>query len=370
MSPSSPHPSSFSPALARPLASLTLREKIGQLLNVGFRGCHPAECAFAVRDIREHGIGGVILFDQEMSDGSAGRRNIESPAQVRNLLAHFQSHARIPLLTSIDQEGGRVNRLKAVYGFPASSSHEELGRIDDSATTSRHATTSAQTLAGVGLNLNLAPVVDLDAHPDNPIIKGKRRSFSADPEAVARHAADYIRAHRAHGVLTCLKHFPGHGSATGDTHLGLVNVTATWSDRELIPFQRLIAAGLCDVIMSAHVFNAHLDPDLPATLSRAVITGLLRERLGYAGVITSDDMEMKAISSHYGLENSLPLAINAGIDVLCFGNNLSYHPDIAPRAIAILENAVTSGRIQESRIDESCARVLALKRQAPLIARP
>ena len=368
MSPSSPHPSSFSPALARPLASLTLREKIGQLLNVGFRGCHPAECALAVRDIREHGIGGVILFDQEMSDGSAGRRNIESPAQVRNLLAHFQSHARIPLLTSIDQEGGRVNRLKAVYGFPASSSHEELGRIDDSATTSRHATTSAQTLAGVGLNLNLAPVVDLDAHPDNPIIKGKRRSFSADPEAVARHAADYIRAHRAHGVLTCLKHFPGHGSATGDTHLGLVNVTATWSDRELIPFQRLIAAGLCDVIMSAHVFNAHLDPDLPATLSRAVITGLLRERLGYAGVITSDDMEMKAISSHYGLENSLPLAINAGIDVLCFGNNLHYHPDIAPRAIAILENAVTSGRIQESRIDESCARVLALKRKTPLLA--
>ena len=370
MSPSSPHPSSFSPALARPLASLTLREKIGQLLNVGFRGCHPAECALAVRDIREHGIGGVILFDQEMTDGSAGRRNIESPAQVRNLLAHFQSHARIPLLTSIDQEGGRVNRLKAVYGFPASSSHEELGRIDDSATTSRHATTSAQTLAGVGLNLNLAPVVDLDAHPDNPIIKGKRRSFSADPEAVARHAADYIRAHRAQGVLTCLKHFPGHGSATGDTHLGLVNVTTTWSDRELIPFQRLIAAGLCDVIMSAHVFNAHLDPDLPATLSRAVITGLLRERLGYAGVITSDDMEMKAISSHYGLENSLPLAITAGIDVLCFGNNLHYHPDIAPRAIAILENAVTSGRIQESRIDESCARVLALKRQAPLIARP
>ena len=362
MSPSSPHPSSFSPALARPLASLTLREKIGQLLNVGFRGCHPAECALAVRDIREHGIGGVILFDQEMTDGSAGRRNIESPAQVRNLLAHFQSHARIPLLTSIDQEGGRVNRLKAVYGFPASSSHEELGRIDDSATTSRHATTIAQTLAGVGLNLNLAPVVDLDAHPDNPIIKGKRRSFSADPEAVARHAADYIRAHRAHGVLTCLKHFPGHGSATGDTHLGLVNVTATWSDRELIPFQRLIAAGLCDVIMSAHVFNAHLDPDLPATLSRAVITGLLRERLGYAGVITSDDMEMKAISSHYGLENSLPLAINAGIDVL------HYHPDIAPRAIAILENAVTSGRIQESRIDESCARVLALKRKTPLLA--
>ena len=368
MSPSPPRLSSPSLVLAPPLASLTLREKIGQLLNVGFRGCHPAKCAVAVRDIREHGIGGVILFDQDMTAGSAGRRNIESPGQLRDLLAHFQSQARIPLLTSIDQEGGRVNRLKAVYGFPESRSHEELGLIDDSAITSRHATTIAKTLAGVGLNLNLAPVVDLDAHPDNPIIKGKRRSFSADPEAVARHAADYIRAHRAQGVLTCLKHFPGHGSATGDTHLGLVNVTTTWSDRELIPFQRLIAAGLCDVIMSAHVFNAHLDPDLPATLSRAVITGLLRARLGYTGVITSDDMEMKAISSHYGLENSLPLAIEAGIDVLCFGNNLTYDPDIAPRAAEILERAVTSGRIGLSRIDTSHRRLMALKSRAGLIA--
>jgi beta-N-acetylhexosaminidase len=372
MSSSSPVPAAPTPPLpprpAPTLASLTLREKIAQLLNVGFRGCHPTECALAIRDIRELGIGGVILFDQEMVDGSAGRRNIESPAQVRDLLAHFQSHARIPLLTSIDQEGGRVNRLKPVYGFPESISHEELGRIDDPATTYRHAATIAHTLATHGLNLNLAPVVDLDAHPDNPIIKGKRRSFSADPEAVARHAAEFIRAHRAHGVLTCSKHFPGHGSATGDTHLGLVNVTTTWSEKELIPFQRLIAAGLCDVIMSAHVFNARLDPDRPATLSRAVITGLLREKLGFTGVITSDDMEMKAISSHYGLENSVPLAIEAGIDVLCFGNNLSYNPDIALRAIDILERAVTAGRIPESRIDESCTRVLALKHRAGLLA--
>ena len=348
-------------------ANLTLREKIGQLLIVGFRGCQPTECAAVVRDIREHGVGGIILFDQEMVDGSAGRRNIESPAQVQALLAFLQSHARIPLLTSIDQEGGRVNRLKPAYGFPESISHEELGRLNQPAETYRHAEAPAKTLAGLGFNLNLAPVVDLDAHPDNPIIKGKRRSFSADPEVVACHAAEFVRAHRAQGVLTCAKHFPGHGSATGDTHLGLVDVTATWHERELIPFQRLIAAGLCDVIMSAHVFNAKLDPERPATLSRAVITGLLREQLGFQGVITSDDMEMKAISGHYGLEKSLPLAIEAGLDVLCFGNNLSYDPDIAPKAVAILERAVRTGRIAEARIDESCARVLALKRKARLI---
>ena len=130
--------------------NLTFREKIGQLLIVGFRGCHPAECAPAVRDIREHGIGGIVLFDQEMVDGSAGRRNIESPAQVRALLTFLQSHARIPLLTAIDQEGGRVNRLKPAYGFPESISHEELGRLNQPAETFRHAEATAKTLASLG----------------------------------------------------------------------------------------------------------------------------------------------------------------------------------------------------------------------------
>lgn len=345
----------------------TLREKIGQLLNVGFRGCTPAECALIARDIRELHLGGVILFDQEMADPTTKRRNVESPAQVRNLVSFLQQQAAWPLLVSIDQEGGRVNRLKPVYGFPESISHEELGRLNEPATTYRHAAATAQTLAGLGINWNLAPVVDLDAHPDNPVIKGKGRSFSADPEIVARHAAEFVRAHRDHRVLTCAKHFPGHGSATGDTHLGLVDVTQTWTERELTPFQRLIAAGNCDAIMTAHVFNAKLDPAHPATLSRAVLTGILRERLGFDGVISSDDMEMKAISSRYGLENSVPAAIEAGLDVLCFGNNLSYDPDIARKASDILVRAVESGRLSEQRIDQSCRRVLALKRRAGLI---
>jgi len=349
----------------------TLREKIGQLLLVGFRGMVPAECAGIARDIREHHLGGIILFDQDMAGGTIDsgprRRNIESPAQVRALLAHLQAQAALPLLVSIDQEGGRVNRLKPAYGFPPSISHQELGRLDLPAETRRQAALTAQTLAGLGINLNLAPVVDLDANPDNPIIQGKGRSFSGDPEAVARHAAEFVRAHRAQGVLTCAKHFPGHGSAAGDTHLGLVDVTATWHERELIPFRRLIEADLCDVIMSAHVINRRLDPTLPATLSAAVQTGLLRDQLGFQGVLTSDDMEMKAISSHFGLEQSIPLAIGAGIDVLCFGNNLHYDPAIAGKAAAILLRAVESGRIPEARIDQSYQRVLALKRKAGLL---
>lgn len=354
-----------------PALPSSLREKIGQLLLLGFKGSTAADTALIVRDLREHAIGSVILFDLDLTStidsGAPGRRNIVSPAQVRDLVAHLQAHARVPLLVSIDQEGGRVNRLKPAYGFPESISHEELGARDDLAFTREQAAATARTLASLGINWNLAPVVDLDANPDNPIIKGKRRSFAADPEKAARHAAAFVEGHRAHGVLTCLKHFPGHGSAMGDTHLGFVDVTTTWHERELTPFQRLIAAGQCDSVMSAHVFHARLDPEVPSTMSRAVITGLLRERLGFQGVVTSDDMEMKAISSRYGIEKSIPAALNAGVDVLCFGNNMSYDPDIAPKAVAIIERAVRDGIVPESRIDESCARVLALKRRAALL---
>jgi beta-N-acetylhexosaminidase len=341
-------------------AELPLRRRIAQLLNVGFRGCRPEECAPALRDVGELGVGAVIFFDQEMASPGAGRRNIESPAQVRGLISAFQASARIPLLVSVDQEGGRVNRLKPAYGFPPSVSHAELGQGDPEA-TAEEAGQTARTLVELGFNLNLAPVVDLDANPDNPIIRGKGRSFHADPEIVARHAARFVEAHRACGVLTCLKHFPGHGSARGDTHLGLVDVTRSWTRAELVPFQRLIQAGLCDVVMSAHVFNAALDPERPATLSRRVITGLLRDELAYDGVVTSDDMEMKAISSHYGLETAVPGALLAGVDQLCFGNNMSYDADIAPKVIALIEKAVREGRVPESRIDEACGRILRLK---------
>lgn len=351
-------------------APSTLREKIGQLLLLGFKGRSAADTALIVRDLREHAIGSVILFDVDMTgtidSGQPGSRNITSPAQVRELVAHLQSQAPTPLLVAIDQEGGRVNRLKSAYGFPESISHEELGARDDLAFTREQAAATARTLASLGINWNLAPVVDLDANPANPIIAGKRRSFAADPEKVARHAAAFVAGHRAHGVLTCLKHFPGHGSAAGDTHLGFVDVTSTWHVRELTPFARLIAASQADAVMSAHVFHAGLDPERPATLSRAVLTGLLRDQLGFTGVVLSDDLEMKAIAGRYGLEQAIPAALNAGVDVLCFGNNLAYDPDIAAKAIAIMERAVRDGVVSEQRIDEACDRVLALKRQARL----
>jgi len=342
-------------------SNFTLRDKIGQMLLVGFRGYEVGPADPVTMDASDRNLGGVVLFDQEMADPQIQGRNVKSPAQLKALVESLQAFATTPLLVSIDQEGGRVNRLKSSYGFPETISHEELGMINNHSFTFNHAEIIAQVLAEAGINLNLAPVVDLNVNPDNPIIKGKKRSFHSDPESVALHAVEYTRAHRKHGVQTCPKHFPGHGSAMGDTHLGLVDVTKTWNERELIPFQRLIEAGFCEVIMTAHIFNAKLDPDRPATLSKKVLQGVLRDKLGYRGVIISDDMEMKAISGQFGLEKAIQLGIDAGLDVLCFGNNMGYDANIGKRAMGIIVRLVESGKIPEARIDESFERVRHLK---------
>jgi len=339
----------------------TLQEKVGQMLLIGFRGLEIKGSDPVVRDLERCQIGGIVLFDKEMADTALAARNIQSPAQVKALVESLKKMAQGPLLVAIDQEGGRVNRLKAEYGFPESISHEELGTMNDPAVTFAHAEKTARTLAEAGINFNLAPVVDLDANENNPIIKGKRRSFSADPETVALHALEFCRAHHKHGILTCAKHFPGHGSARADTHLGLVDVTPYWTERELIPFQRLMEAKACDAIMTAHVFNAHLDKDRPATLSSAVLQGILRRRLAYDGVVLSDDMEMKAIADHYGLEQAMQYGIEAGLDMLCFGNNMNFDADIGEKTAGIILRLVESGKISESRIDESFQRIQQMK---------
>jgi beta-N-acetylhexosaminidase len=341
----------------------SLGEKIGQMLLIGFRGCEIRSTDPIARDIAERNLGGVVLFDQEMSDTTLRLRNIKSVDQVRALTGSLQQRAGTPLIIAIDQEGGRVNRLKADYGFPPSISHEELGAINDPQQTFAQAEITARTLVEVGVNLNLAPVVDLDAGENNPIIKGKKRSFSSDPLIVARHAVEYCRAHHKRGVMTCAKHFPGHGSARADTHLGLVDVTQYWTEQELIPFQKLIEAGECDTIMTAHIFNAKLDPDRPATLSRQIVQGILRERLGFDGVVVSDDMEMKAIAGHYGLEEALRRGIEAGVDVLCFGNNMNFDAHIGEKVAGIIERLVESGTISEARIDQSFQRIQKLKQR-------
>jgi beta-N-acetylhexosaminidase len=212
-----------------------------------------------------------------------------------------------------------------------------------------------------GITLNLAPVVDLAVNPTNPIIAAVGRSYGADPARVIAQAGAFIEAHHKLGVRCTLKHFPGHGSSTGDTHLGVVDVTDTWTAVELEPFRALIANGLADAVLTAHVFNSHLDPDHPATLSRATVDGILRAEMGFEGAVLSDDLQMGAIRDAYGFDEAVALAIEAGIDLLVVANQLVYEPDVADRMVDLIVRLVTSGRISEDRIDESVARIGRLR---------
>lgn len=337
-----------------------LNVKIGQMLLVGFRGLTVDDCHPVVRDIRDRAIGGVILFDYDVPSASPVR-NIASPGQVRELVASLQSYADIPLLVAIDQEGGRVCRLKEKYGFPPTVSARFLGDLNDPGETFRCADSIAATLAGLGINLNFAPVADLNVNPENPVIGMLDRSFSPDPETVAVQALAFIRAHHGRGVLCTPKHFPGHGGSTADTHLGMADVTETWSDLELAPYRSLLVNHAVDGIMTAHVFNAWLDPKYPATLSRRVVTDLLRREMAFQGPVFSDDMQMKAVSEHYGFETAVERALIAGVDVLVIANNSVYDENAAARAVSVIRRLVEEGKIDEERIDRSYRRIKRLK---------
>jgi beta-N-acetylhexosaminidase len=330
------------------------------MLLAGFRGLTVKDAAETVADIRDRGLGGVLLFDYDTPTKTFGR-NVSTPAQVRSLVAGLRAAASIPLLVAIDEEGGQVDRLKARHGFPATFSERALGARDDAADTRQRANAIGQTLSGLGIDLDLAPVVDLDVNPTNPIIGALDRSFSADAEVVTRQGLAYLAGLHDAGVGGTLKHFPGHGSSTADTHLGWVDVTKTWSEAELAPFRAIIATGAADAVLVAHVFDADLDPTYPASLSSAVIGGMLRGDLGFDGVVITDDLQMGAIRSVYGYVTAVERAILAGADILTIANEQVYEPGIVATTIDIVEAAITAGRIDPARIDASWRRISALK---------
>jgi beta-N-acetylhexosaminidase len=334
--------------------------QIGQMLIAGFRDAELVQINPIVRDIREHHLGGVVLFDYDVA-AHKGFRNIENNAQVKTLTESLNGLSSIPLFIGIDQEGGRVSRLKSERGFPDTVSQQTLGIADNPKLTSECAGAMAATLSQLGINLNFAPVVDLNTNPQNPVIGKLERSFSIDPEIVTRHALEVIKSHHRHGVLCCIKHFPGHGSSREDSHRGFVDVTDTWSSAELKPYELIIGAGCCDMVMTAHIFNSRLDGNYPATLSRSTIQGILRRQLNYQGLVISDDLQMKAISKRYGLETAVSLALEAGVDILLFGNNLVFDPDIVPRVIAVIKDLIKQGKIAEERIEQSYMRIARLK---------
>jgi beta-N-acetylhexosaminidase len=357
----------FSPSMLRVNAAdsasrSTLKQKIARMIMIGFRGTYLKADDAIVRDIREYGIGGVILFDYDVLLKSYGR-NIVSPSQLKALTAQLRSYAQgRPLFIAVDQEGGRVCRLKEQDGFSKTVSAKYLGDKNDLKVTRRYSQAIASMLADNGLNVNFAPVVDLNINPGNPVIGKLERSFSADPAIVTKHAREFIQAHESQKVLTSLKHFPGHGSSTTDSHRGFVDVTDTWSEIELKPFKNLINDGNARMVMTAHIFNRNLDPDYPATLSYKTLTGLLRKKLGFGGVIISDDLQMGAITLNYSFETAVEKSIVAGNDILLLPNNNKYDPDIVPKTIELVSGLVDSGIISTRQIDESFNRIAILSR--------
>ncbi len=355
-----------------------LRDKIGQMVMVGFDGADLTEDAPVSRALKEFSLGGVILYNIDLKCFLAEQRknpgltridgakicpkNIISPGQLKALTSGLRSYSKIPPLIAVDQEGGLVSRLGPAAGYPERESPQSLGEKDDLARTARIAEEIARDLKDCGLNLNLAPVVDLAVNPEGFIARNGR-SFGRDPDLVIRHARAFIRAHRKQGVLTCLKHFPGKGGAGPDTHYEVADVTDSYQERERLPFSRLIGERLADSVMTSHIHHRGWDEDLPVTLSKRVLKGLLREKLGYSGVIISDDLQMGAIVKRYSLEEACVLAVEAGVDILLASNNSPEGNDsgLFMRIYSALIQGVENGRITPARIGAAYSRILALK---------
>ncbi|WP_084508532.1 glycoside hydrolase family 3 N-terminal domain-containing protein [Mesorhizobium sp. WSM3224] len=343
--------------LHRTIEDGKLKQMIGQMVLVGFIGDSVGDDGYkrVVQQAQAGEITGVIYLG----------RNIASLNAVRQLNDGLQKYAMTRLLIAIDQEGGRIQRLTGEVGFKSVPSQADVAKTLSPDEAGAVYENLAAALAGLGFNLNLAPVVDLNVNPANPIIGKLGRSFSADPQEVEAYARAFVQAHRAKGVLTALKHFPGHGSSTKDSHKGIADVTKTWSKKELLPYEDLIASGDVDMVMAAHVINAKLaySPDIPASLSRPTLTALLRDTMHFKGVVISDDMQMQAITDNVSFEDSVRRAVMAGNDILIFANDKHPDPAIPEKVAAILSEEARRNPEMLERIKKSYENVMLLKRK-------
>lgn len=331
------------------IESLSLEAKVGQLFLVGFDGpgLNPE-----IKDlIKNYQIGGIIYFS----------RNIENPAQIAELSNELQtealrSGAEIPLFIAVDQEGGNLRRIKDISYFPA---NKLLGRKDDPELMAKIGRIIGSELKNLGININLAPVLDVNNNPNNQVIGD--RSFGGDPKLVARLGRAYIKGLQAADTAAAAKHFPGHGDTVSDSHTELptINHPRNRLDRvELYPFKKAIEVGV-DMIMTAHIYFPAIEKEvgLPATLSKAVLTDLLREDLAFEGLIITDDLEMEAVAANFNTAEAAVQTIEAGSDLILIAH--SYQKQ--KRAIEAVLKAVKSGRISEKRIDQSLKRILKVK---------
>jgi beta-N-acetylhexosaminidase len=335
-------PLSTAPARTSCAALPPLRTQLAQLLLVGFPGTAPGP---ASRRLVDQGVGGLLLF----------RGNVASAVQVRRLLRDLRGRAEIPLEVAVDQEPGlRVARLKGVVRTTPSA--RQLGRLPPDR-VERYGRATGRELAALGVTANLAPVLDVTGASADGVIGD--RSFGADPATVSRAGVAYLRGLAAGGVATVGKHFPGHGATTVDSHLRLPVVTATparLAAHDLVPFRAAIRSGV-DGVMVGHLVVRAVDARAPATLSLAVVDGLLRRRLGFDGLVVSDALEMGAIAASWPLPVAGRRALAAGVDQLTFTDHTA-----VPALLDELQAAVADGRLSRARVREAFLRVERFKR--------
>lgn len=330
-----------------------LYHKISQMIMVGFSGKILSDSVI-INDLQNRGVGSVILFGG----------NIESPTQLNQLTTQLHNLSSTPLFIAIDQEGGRIARLRETNGYTSTYSAFQIGTIfNDESINRSWASLMAGWLKDAKINLNLAPVADVNVNPESPAIGYLDRSFSRIPDTVFNHCSWFTDEFHQKNIFNCLKHFPGHGSASTDSHLGFTDITNTWADSELIPYKRLIQNGYDDFIMSGHLFNAQIDSVYPASLSNKTLTGLLRDSLGFDGLIITDGMFMGAISNNYSFDEAVELAINAGNDILLYTTNKLSGKSLVDSVVGIVMNKISEGKITEQRIDESYNRIIQKKQQ-------
>ncbi|MDH5464562.1 MAG: glycoside hydrolase family 3 protein [Thiovulaceae bacterium] len=337
----------------------SLDHEIAQVLLLGFEGATLKESPSIKKDIQA-GLGSIILFDG-FQDKSRGANNVKSPKQLKKLISDMQALSPEPLLTCIDQEGGTVTRLKEEIGFLSLPSAESVGTKDSLEYSKNLYAKLASELKDLGINCVFAPVVDLAIEPKNPVIFQRQRSYSADPKIVAKHAEIFMDAMRDKKIFSIIKHFPGHGSSLSDSHKGFVDVSDTWKEVELEPFVKLIDKNKVEMIMTAHIFNKHIDSKYPATMSYNTNTKLLKNKLGFKGLMISDGLQMHAISKNFSLEETVEKTLNSGVDILLFANQLGFNS--RDELVGVVKKLIKQKKLSEESIRRKAERIRFFKRK-------
>lgn len=328
------------------IEEMSIEEKIGQMILVGLEGYNLDENSRKM--IEEHLVGGVIIFGKNVE-------NSEQLLALINSIKETNSKNRIPIFISVDEEGGRVSRMpKEIRKLPTS---EEIGQLNDKELSYSIGAILGEELKMFGFNMNFAPVLDINSNPKNPVIGD--RAFGSDLETVSDLGIQTMKGIQSKGVISVVKHFPGHGDTSVDSHIGLPTIDhdlERLKDFELVPFKKAIEND-ADAVMVAHILLNKIDPDYPSSLSKVIITDLLRKDLGFEGVVVSDDMTMGAIVENYEIGDAAIKAIDAGCDIVLVAHGFENSLVV----INSIKEALINETILEERLNESVYRILKLK---------